>query len=336
MSAQLSLSVIEIIVLMLGAITLGVTIHFIISSKKSWSSSMMQMEGNKAQTAELTEWKLRYFNDTEERDKVINELKRKLSDAEDNAGIFSIEADEMRKMNKQLKASISENKQEKDNTTKNFYAEQLRRAQHELLEHNDRITQLLNQIDIVKETEEKQNELIQANEELMERIERLELKLLSKEEELENIHRKDKITGEMNAAIGSAYSDFNTLQEKMKKLEGQVSGARRISLDFEDLKEEHYKQTRDLEELKLKWNASIAEMQDLKLNLNETEDKLREANFQRQQLQKRVAYLEDINDDMQTIADVNKQLEGQMKRIGELESMLNIVAEERDQLAKRS
>ena len=35
------------------------------------------------------------------------------------------------------------------------------------------------------------------------------------------------------------------------------------------------------------------------------------------------------------VADANKKLEGQLKRIGELESMLNMVAEERDELAKK-
>src|SRR5690349_19900808 len=109
MSAQLSLSVIEIIVLMLGAITLGVSIHFIISSRRSFSATMLQIEGSKSNTAELTEWKLKYFNETEDRDKFIIELKQKLADAEENVGTFSVEADEMRKMNKQLKASSDVN-----------------------------------------------------------------------------------------------------------------------------------------------------------------------------------------------------------------------------------
>ena len=64
-------------------------------------------------------------------------------------------------------------------------------------------------------------------------------------------------------------------------------------------------------------------------------DKLREANFQRQQLQKRVAYLEELNEDMKAVADANKKLEGQIRRIGELESKLNMVAEERDELARK-
>jgi hypothetical protein len=42
-----------------------------------------------------------------------------------------------------------------------------------------------------------------------------------------------------------------------------------------------------------------------------------------------------MNNDMQTVAEANKKLEGQLKRIGELESMLNMVSEERDELARK-
>ena len=64
-------------------------------------------------------------------------------------------------------------------------------------------------------------------------------------------------------------------------------------------------------------------------------DKLREANFQRQQLQKRVSYLEELNNDLHVVADANKKLESQLKRLGELESIINVVSEERDDLLRR-
>ncbi|NOT52901.1 MAG: hypothetical protein HOP10_16715 [Chitinophagaceae bacterium] len=334
MDTHLSLSVIEIIVLMLGAITLGVTIHFFISSRRSLSASMLNIEGTKS-TAELTEWKLRYFNDTEDRDKLIIELKQKLADAEENAGIFSIEADEMRKLNKKLKAELEEGVQEKNTSSKNFYTEQLRLAQKDLLEHNAKINQLLSQIEIVKESEEQQQQIMKMNEELSDKVSDLEQKVLQKEEEIGQIRKKEHLTTEMSSIIDSTYNEFNTLQDKIKKLEAQANNSRNISLDFDDLKEEHYKLSSDMDELKLKWNASVAENLQLRNTLTETEDKLKEANFQRQQLQKRVAYLEDLNEDFQTITEVNKKLEGQMKKIGELESMLNIVAEERDHLARK-
>jgi len=90
----------------------------------------------------------------------------------------------------------------------------------------------------------------------------------------------------------------------------------------------------EYEDYKAKWQAMTSENQQLTLRLSEVEDKFREANFQRQQLQKRVSYLEELNNDLQVLADANKKLEHQLRRIGELESMLNVVSEE-NQFLKR-
>ncbi|HEV8504063.1 MAG TPA: hypothetical protein VGQ53_01645, partial [Chitinophagaceae bacterium] len=126
----------------------------------------------------------------------------------------------------------------------------------------------------------------------------------------------------------------NTLQSKMQKLESQLSSSKMISLEYEDLKEAHIKVLHEYEDYKAKLQAMTAENQQLNLRLNEVEDKFREANFQRQQLQKRVGYLEELNNDLQVVADANKKLEHQLRRIGELESMLNVVSEE-NQFLKR-
>jgi chromosome segregation ATPase len=332
--ASLSLSLIEIIVLMLGAVTLGITIHFFITSRKSMKSSPMEAEKI---SKTLEEWKLRYFNDTEIRDKEIASLRKRVEDAEENSHINSIEADEMRKLNKKLQAEIASNKQTGSPVEKEQpgYIEQLKQAQSSLLEHNEKINQLLGQIDIVKETEEKQQEILKINEELSGQIDDLKYMLSQKEREVNNSRQQEHLTSEMTSRLDSAYNEFNVLQDKIQKLESQVNASKRISLEYEDMKESYYRVSADFEEQKRKYNAATTENKQLLEELTETEDKLREANFQRQQLQKRVAYLEELNNDMQAVADANKKLETQLKRIGELESMLNVVAEERDELAKK-
>jgi chromosome segregation ATPase len=108
-----------------------------------------------------------------------------------------------------------------------------------------------------------------------------------------------------------------------------------VSLEYEDLKETYRKISREHEEQKVKLNSITNDNQQLQSQLMETEEKLRETNFQRQQLQKRVAYLEELNNDLQQVSDANKKLEVQLKRIGELESMLNMAAEERDQMMRK-
>jgi chromosome segregation ATPase len=335
MGGQLSLSIIEILILMSGAVILGVTIHFIISSRKSLKDTMESSPGGKLQR-ELSDWKSRFFNETEYRDKQIEILQKKLADTEENLNIFSIEAGEVRKENKILQQELNSLRQ----TTvlqpgKTGYMDQLKQAQTSLLEHNQRINQLLEQINLVKETEEQQQEMLRNNEEMMEEIEELQKKLSSKEKEISNIHQKENLTTEMNSMLDSAYSEFGILQEKIQKLEVQVNISKKINIEYEDLKESYYKISKDYEEQKNKYSHTLSENRQLQSELEETEDKLKEANFQRQQLQKRVAYLEELNNDLQAVTDANKKLEGQLRRIGELESMLSIMAEEKNEMARK-
>jgi DNA repair exonuclease SbcCD ATPase subunit len=329
---HLTLSVIEIIVLLSGAVILGITIHFFIASRRGLKNSSVETE-KIGKT--LEEWKMKYFNDIELRDKELSAVKQQFQEAEENSNIYSIEAEEMRYQNKKLKGEVESLHKIAAPGEKPDYIEQLRQAQSNLMEHNEKINLLLGQIDIIKETEEKQREVLRDNEELSNQISDLRFLLGEKEKEITNIRQKEHLTKEMSSMLDNAYSDFNSLQDKIKKLESQVNSSRMINMEYEDMKEGHYKLTRDFEEQKSKLIASVTENQHLQAQLIEAEDKLKEANFQRQQLQKRVAYLEELNNDLQAVSDANKKLEGQLKRIGELESMLNVVAEERDQLMRR-
>ena len=333
MDTQLSLSLVEILVLMLGAITLGITIHFFIVSRRSLKAASPKLHDKISR--ELEAWKMRYLNDIEGRNKEIEELKKKLADSEENSDINTIEAEELRIQNKQLQAEIKTLRNTGPVADKTSYIDQLQEAQVNLREYNEKINELLGQIDIVKETEEKQNEIKRSNEELSTQLDELRFTLSQKEKELNATRQKQEITKEMTSMLDNAYTEFNVLQEKMQKLENQVSSSKMINLEFEDIREENYKIARDLAEQKLKLQAAVTENQQLQASLDETEEKLREANFQRQQLQKRVAYLEELNADMQAVADANKKLESQIRRIGELESKLNMVAEERDELARK-
>jgi DNA repair exonuclease SbcCD ATPase subunit len=336
MGSQLNLTILEIIVLMIGAITLGITIHFFIITRKPLDESEMATSGNTKK--EVDSWRMKYYNDIDDKDQELAGLKKRLAEAEENNEINAIEAEEMRKLSKELKAELESARKTPPiavQEEKPDYIEQLRLAQSSLLEHNDKINKLLGQISIVKDTEEKQQEILKTNEELSAQIDELQSLLSQKEKEVNSVKKKEQLSGEMTSMLDSAYNEFNVLQEKIQKLESQVTVSKKINMEHEDLKEGYYRVTKDFEEQKKKYNATVTEKKQLMEDLAETEDKLKEANYQRQQLQKRVAYLEELNNDMQAVADANKKLENQLKRIGELESMLNVVAEERDILVQR-
>jgi len=403
---SLTLSLVEIILLMLCGVTLGIVIFYIISTRRSFKAASSVQAGQTGK--ELENWKLKYFNDIEYRDKELEQLRHRVKEAEENSSIDAIESEELRKENRKLLADIEALEQAKESMAdkrkdtaeveilrsqniklqsevdfllasrqtaaaekktdtdqaelqqlrkdnqvlreevenlrkhaapvpgeKPDYIEQLRQAQTSLVEHNQKINLLLEQIDLVRETEEKHREIEKYNEELILQLDELKLRLDEKEKEVRHIEEKAHLTREMTSRLDNAYSEFNALQDKIHKLESQVASSKRISLEFEDLKESYYKVTRDFEEFKVKYNAMFNETQQLRKDLAEAEDRYREANFQRQQLQKRVTYLEELNNDMQAVSDANKKLESQLKRIGELESMINVISEERDELARR-
>jgi FtsZ-binding cell division protein ZapB len=244
--------------------------------------------------------------------------------------------EELRKQQKRMQSELESVHRTESTENKPNYVEQLKMAQASLLEHNEKINQLLENIEVVKENEEKQKLIEEENEELISQVNELKYLLNQKEAEIHNIRQKENLTKEMTSMLDSAYSEFNTLQSKIQKLETQVSTGKMINLEYEDLKEAYYKISREQEEHKAKLHALTVENQQLTLQLNEAEDKFREANFQRQQLQKRVSYLEELNTDLQMVSDANKKLEHQLRRIGELESMLNVVAEENQILKKQA
>jgi chromosome segregation ATPase len=328
---MLNLSLIELLVLIFFAITLGIVIHFFIISRRGLKNSSVETEKLK-KTAD--EWKLKYFNETERKESEVAEISSRLSEAQENSHIYREEIEELRRQQKRVQSESDSPPKALTTESKPNYIEQLRIAQTSLSEHNEKINQLLENIERVKENEEKQKLMEEENEELVNEVKELKYLLSEKETEIHSIRQKENVTREMTAMLDSAYSEFNTLQTKIQKLESQLSSNKLISLEYEDLQEAYVKISREHNDYKTRLQAMTAENQQLTLRLNEVEDKFHEVNFQRQQLQKRVSYLEELNSDLQMVADANKKLEHQLRRIGELESMINVVSEE-NQILKR-
>ena len=338
MYTHYSLSFIEISVLLVCAFLLGVFIIVVITGRRTYKR-MVDESPIGSVTKELKELKIRYQNEIEYRDREIHILKSKFTNAQENYEIYQIEAEEVRKENNELKAELEEIHQKaasNQHLALPDYIDDLKTAQQKLAEHSYKIKALLEQIEDKTAPGEIQKIDLITDERLVQQIETLTARLKAKEKELKDIQKKEELSTEMNSTLDNAYIEFNTLNEKIKKLESQIENARKINIEYEELKESLQKIRNELNEQKQKTAASDSALDDLKDTLSETESKLKESNFDRQQLQKKIIYLEELNHDMQGIARANKRLEEQIKRIGELESMLNIVMEERDQLAKKT
>jgi chromosome segregation ATPase len=191
----------------------------------------------------------------------------------------------------------------------------------------------------LQKVEELENE---GKDELNEKIEELENKvdeligeIEERDEEIKDLRQQVTAGERMAARIDEVYREFEQFQTKMATLEKQASRANNLAIELEDTKYSYEQVHKELLRKHEKLEEVMNENQQIRRQMDELEDKLSEANLQRQQLQKKAMFLTDLNTDMQSIADTNKKLQTELRRIGELESMLNMMAEERDFLLRK-
>ena len=321
---QLTVGLPEIIIFQLGALLLGFSIHFF------WNSRKNLKMGEDAETGinENDNWKLKYYNDMDMQERMQQQLRDRLSEVRENEQILNIEIEELKKEITRLEenppaaATASPAVPQPDAGHHPDYISQLLSAQQDLSQHNSNVARLLEQIETLKANETRFHDLQQAKEILHHQVQDLQKALADKENEIKLVRQGHRLTEEMGQRLDKAYSEYNILQEKLQKLETHLVPVNRRSVDYDELQESYFKLTKEFDELKLRQLALWEDNQRLNRILSDTEDKLREANFQRQQLQKKMSFLEELNSDLQEVTEHNKKLESQLKRISEMEALM--------------
>ncbi len=166
-------------------------------------------------------------------------------------------------------------------------------------------------------------------------IETLQQSLEERNAEVQKVKQQYAAAQKIAARMDDVYRDYDQLQQKINSLESQAGKVNALALELEDAKDTSLQLKKDLVRKQAKLQDVLAENGQLHQQLNETEDKLEEANLQRKQLMKKVQFLESINTEFQQVTDANKKLQNELRRIGELESMLSMMADERDNLLQR-
>jgi chromosome segregation ATPase len=346
---SLTLNMIEFILLLFGAIIVGITIHSIFSGRGRRMQKALAL-GN---LPEKDEWKSKYLTDTVARNKEISALQQQLHESEQTASALTRQAEELRQHNtkiesviEQLEKKIADMEKESigkvsqlipvmGTLNKADYLDQVLFAQSNLMEQNEKINQALNSLQMLKEREEKQRQILRDNEQLAAEINKVKSELVNKEKEISTMKQKEHLTREMASMLDAAYGELNTLQQTIRQLEVKLTDSKLSSVEYEDIKDEYSRLSADMENYRGKASALAVENQVLQQELTAMRDKSKESDFHRQQLQKRIIYLGELNAELQKVADANKKLESQMKQIGKIENMLNTIAEERDGFTHR-
>jgi hypothetical protein len=318
---QLIVGLPEIIISLMVALILGFSIHFFWTSKKT---IRMDDSGGADSINENDNWKLKYYNDMDMQERAQQQLREKLAEARENEQILTIEIEEVRKeldFLEEKKEEAAAEAQKPTYSPETNYLSQLRSAQANLSEQSTSINRLLQQIEMLKEAEDKYAELLKLNEQLTSQLADSRKSLSVKDNEIAHARQQQRLTAEIAERLDKAYSEYNILQEKLGKLDIFLNQPHK-NAEYTELQDSYFKLTKDFDDVKSRQSSLWEENQRLSRILADTEDKLREANFQRQQLQKKVSFMEELNTDLQQVSEHNKKLESQLRRISEMEALL--------------
>jgi chromosome segregation ATPase len=142
-------------------------------------------------------------------------------------------------------------------------------------------------------------------------------------------HLNESLSKEMTERLEKAYDEFNFLQERINKIHSQVIDPTKRNFEFDELEQSYFRLTKEYDELKIKHLTLMDDTQRITRALADAEEKLRDANFQKQQLTKKVLFLEELANDLQQLSGHHKKLEGQLRRISEIESLLSRTAQDK-------
>ncbi len=315
----------EIIIFLLGALILGFTIHYFWTSRNAIRSQkpIPPEEG----INDNDNWKLKYYTDMEIQEKTMQQLRDRLSDSEENEKIYHLETEELREELNLLKEKYSRTEAlVKPPSITDDYLNQLKVAQENLFQYNQHINKLLQQIQMLKESEKKFQDLQQQHSVLNEQLSGMHRQLAEKDAEINRIMQEQRLVLEMNERMDKAYADFTQMREKLRKLEQYLDQPHSKRIEYDQLQESYFKINREYDEVKGKQMALFEENQRLSRILADTEDKLKESNFQRQLYQKKMLFLEELNRDLQEASEQHKKMESQLRRISEMESFLSRTA----------
>jgi hypothetical protein len=327
MLLAINISVFEIVMFQIGALVLGFVIHYFWNMRHG-SQFDQDIDVEKFEK-EAHDWRMKYYNVLEQQKESGEHLSKDLIQARENEQLLVDEIEELKELIKELKQRPPQQVIVESSTSviatdvsPAEYLAQLKSAQDHLLQHNQNISKLLNQVDLLEKVEQKHQDTLQQNQHLTEQLQLLRRSLTEKEGELNTIRQQTTLTQEMKNRLETAYDEFNEIQSKLMKVEQQLTSPQTHSLLNDELEESNHMLSVELNDMRTKQRELVEENSRLSQHVIEMESKLKESNLQRQQLSKRNDFLEELNKDLQQVSDHNKKLESQLSRLSEIEAML--------------
>lgn len=332
MGVQLSLSALELTIYITMAIIFGAGVVFVVTSNKAYKKMVGEAPGGEISN-ELAALKSKYNNEAERSQNEIEELSNLLNDIRETSEINAIEAEETKKTNKELKAEIIQLRTITAGSTKTAYVSQLIESQENIKQQQENINRLLAQLEQSESDLQELDFLTKENALLRDRVSLLEDKLKNKVK-LSDSNYPEESKANITTLLEDNRIQLLTLQDKIQKLEDQLATAEKENSELKALKIEYSNRLQEVEELQLLNNALTNQIGETEAELNDMQQKLQELNVERQQFLKNAALLEESKNE-KVQPDYAKEMQLQFQRISELEKMLHIIINEKNELMRK-
>lgn len=323
---MISFGLLDLIMFQVGALILGFAIHFFWTSRKTLPVTSKNPPSD-FNINEADEWRLKYYEALDVHEKQQLQMRKEIKEILSNEKMSRLEIEELKAEIKELQQPPNKIEDEEEGS----YINQLTTAQENLSDHNERVNRLLEQVEMLRQAERKHLETQKINEGMREELRQLQQSLSTKETEVRQVRKQQGLANELEERLQKVFEEFNLMQDKVVTLESHLAKPHMRGYEYDDLQQAYFRLTKEFDEIKGRQLAMLEENQRLSRLLADNEDKLRESNFIRQQLTKKVAFLDELNSDLQQVATQNKKLETQLRRIAEIEQLLMKVPEQENE-----
>jgi chromosome segregation ATPase len=314
----IQVTIVEIALFQLGALLVGFVLSFVWSMRRAGNAKEDDAKMKEFEKEALG-WRMKYYDFVEKNQHGGKDAELALQELRDNEQMLKEELAETKELYHNL---LKKQREQVPETKPAEYLTQLKMAQDHLAEHNQSINKLLQQVEVIEQIEKKHQDSLQMNEQLNMQLQLLKSTITEKETEIKAIRQQSELSAELKHQLETAYVEFNDLQSQLMKVEHKLVQPMANVLKYDELEESNHLLANEVNDLRHKYKELVEAQSRLTQDLEESETKLREANFQRQQLAKRNEFLEALNKDLQHVSDKHHKLEAQMTRLSEMETML--------------
>lgn len=146
---------------------------------------------------------------------------------------------------------------------------------------------------------------------------------------IRQLEQRSELAESLMLRLDEKQKELFHLQSRYHKLENRMEDVNYISLELEEAKMTIDQLNKDKEKREHKLTGLMTENEELRDEIFHLRKDLSEAVAEKQKLLKKISLMQDMESEWQVMAEKNHQLQSKVRRIGELESLLSLMKEEK-------